>query len=112
MAEHYSIVSSNENYSEDFNRHRQRIEQEFDFDNNVRDAAPGEDLITYSMIKNLHETALRELHQIMQMIWTNGDFIDDWRKSVILSFHKSGKDPTERTSYRPISLTCTIGKLM
>ena len=115
MAKHYSKVISSESYSDEFNRQMQNIEQDYDFEsqlvedynapimmtemktilNNVKDAAPGEDLISYSMIKNLHDTALCELHKIIQKIWTNGEFIDSWRKSVILSFLKAGKDQRE-----------------
>ena len=136
LAMHFSSVSSNNNYPDNFNRTRIRLEQTaIDFTappNNqteiynlpiseneliqalksCSDSAPGEDKITYSMLKRLHSTALNELLQIMNQIWSNGIFSDDWRKAIVLSFAKPGKNPHQVTSYRPIALTSSLCKLM
>ena len=132
MAQHYSRVSSTDSYTAQFNRERLLIETEMDFEElieedynapiqmiemkmilrDTRDSAPGEDLITYSMVRNLHETALTELHSIINELWKTGTFVDAWRRSVVLSFLKPGKDPSLPTSYRPVSLTSTLCKLM
>ena len=136
LAEHFSSVSSNNHYSEIFNRNRSIIEQTaIDFTSppanqieeynqpisinelnlalkSCSDSAPGEDQITYSMLKNLYPTAHNEVLKIMSKIWLNGLFPDDWRKAIVLSFPKPGKNPQETTSYRPIALTSSICKLM
>ena len=132
MALYYARISSNESYSEDFNRERPNLERELNFESyltedynspiqmkevkmvlsEVQDSAPGADLITYSMVKNLHDTALSELHKMMAELWKRGEFIPKWRKSIVLSFLKPGKDPTEKSSYRPVSLTSTVCKIM
>ena len=132
MAEHYARISSSESYSQEFNDRRTQLETELDFETNitedynspilinelevalknVRDSAPGEDLVTYSMIRNLHDSALRELHSIMDELWKRGEFLHSWRKSIVLSFLKPGKDPTVKSSYRPVSLTSTVCKIM
>ena len=78
----------------------------------IKDSAPGPDVITYSMIKNLHETALTELLAIMNAMWSGGFFVDEWRRSTLLSFLKSGRDPSSPNSYRPVNLTSAICKLM
>ena len=103
MARHYSKVSSNQSYTKQFNRDRPRLEEEFNFETNieeeynapitmkelesvlseVRDSAPGEDLVTYSMIGNLHKTALSELREVMNELWIGGTFVDSWRKSLL-----------------------------
>ena len=92
MADYYSKVSSGENYSEEFNRYRLNIESELSFElenynapiqiyevedalRDVKDSAPGVDLITYSMVRNLHQTALTELHEIMSELWWEGEFV-------------------------------------
>ena len=35
-----------------------------------------------------------------------------WKEATILPIHKKGKDKGKATSYRPISLTSCVGKLM
>ena len=76
------------------------------------DSAPGEDLITYSMMKNLHPSAIQELTSIINEFWTRGEYPNEWRKGIVLSFSKQNKDPSQKTSYRPIALTSSVGKLV
>jgi len=35
-----------------------------------------------------------------------------WKKAIVMPVPKTGKDPTSTASYRPISLTSTMGKSM
>lgn len=132
LAEHYSSVSSSENYSANFNRSRVRQELlplNFHPTNNepynepitmgeligalrtYQDSAPGEDLITYSMIKHLHPTSQNFLLHIINKIWLEGVFPANWRRAIVLPFLKPGKDPSQTSSYRPIALTSCICKL-
>ena len=45
-------------------------------------------------------------------IWINDDFPVGWRHSIVLPVLKPGKDPKNAASYRPISLTPTLCKIM
>lgn len=133
LADHYRLVSSSENYPNEFNRVREvRETRDLNFDtdrhemyNSVimiselkgvlktcSDSAPGQDLISYSMIKHLHESSLNLLLYIMNKIWREGVFPTKWKKAIILSFLKPGKNPHQVSSYRPIALTSCVCKLM
>ena len=133
MGNHFSAVSSCNNYSATFNQHRQLAEQnKLNFqpisleDYNApitideiaaalktcNESAPGEDLITYSMLKHLHPTALLELANIANGFFMTGQFPEAWSRATVLSFLKPGKDRTLQTSYRPIALTSCVCKLV
>jgi hypothetical protein len=36
----------------------------------------------------------------------------DWKHSIIIPIHKTGKNPSDPLSYRPISLTSNLNKIM
>ena len=55
---------------------------------------------------------LRNSLNVFNEIWKYGDFPSDWRKVIIFSVPKPGKDPTNPTNYRPIALTGCICKPM
>lgn len=133
LADHYSNISSSESYSQDFLRLKARAERtpiEFNEENNAdynvpmsllelkialkscRNTAPGNDRIHYQMLKHLHISACELLVSIFNRLWTEGSYPRSWREAEILSFHKPGKPPGHETSYRPISLTSCLGKLM
>lgn len=132
LADHFSAVSSSENYTEDFNRIRtreERVHLNFDTAENEEyndeiamselisalgscdDSAPGEDMITYSMLKHMHQSCKQLLLNIFNRIWTLGVFPDKWRIAIVLAFLKLGKTPGMTTSYRPIALTSCVCKL-
>ena len=132
LSEHFASVSSSQNYSDNFNRHRTRQERariNFNSRNNEEynapitmnellgalrsctDSAPGADLITYSMLKHMHHTCKQFLLQIINKIWTDGVFPNSWRMAIVLAFIKPGKNPLLESSYRPIALTSCVCKL-
>jgi len=45
-------------------------------------------------------------------IWANGQMPKEWRHAIVLPIVKPGKDPHQAKSYRPISLTPTLSKVM
>jgi hypothetical protein len=47
-----------------------------------------------------------------QKIWETGTVSSLWKKAIVVPVLKTSKDPTSTTSYRPISLTSTMGKSM
>lgn len=140
LAETYAKTSSTNNFSEAFKRYVSDSERDslqvpspsatIDSDvealndsfslHELREAirgakknrSPGEDKIPYEMIQNLHKSALKVLLKIYNGVWNNGSLPRDWKHSIILPILKPSKDPTKPESYRPISLTSCMCKIM
>src|SRR5688572_21885651 len=74
--------------------------------------SPGDDKIPYEFIKHLHKNALKILLVLYNQIWTENQLPDDWHHAIILPILKPNKNATSPESYRPISLTSTICKIM
>ena len=79
---------------------------------NTTDSAPGKDKINFSMIKQLPPNGMTYLLNMFNDIWNNGVFPDEWRHAVIIPLAKPGKDPSNPSNYRPISLTACLCKCM
>ena len=77
-----------------------------------KNSSPGHDKICYAMLKNLPQNGLISLLDLYNSSWSNGVVPANWKHSVVCPIPKSGKDPSDRRSYRPISLTSHIGKIM
>lgn len=73
--------------------------------------APGPDGIPYLLLKNLPRKTIVQLMHIINAIFLLQHFPNDWKKAVVILVHKPGKDPSLPSSYRPISLLNTLGKL-
>ena len=129
--EHFSKISSADNYSPHFRNIRDnKITIDFGRDNSeeynmkltlkeLRDAlsstetsAPGEDNILYEMLKHFPEEAKRFLLKILNKIWETGVLPKTWKISVVIPAKKPNKDAHQTTSYRPIALTSCVCKLM
>ena len=74
--------------------------------------AAGEDDIPYEMIKHLGPKAREMLLHIYNKSWGGEEIPNKWRTAIIKTLLKNGKDPKATTSYRPISLTSCLGKIM
>ena len=74
--------------------------------------APGPDGITNEMIKHLSSYAKEYLLEIFNQSWTSGIYPQFWKEAIIIPIPKKGKDKTQCTSYRPISLLSCLGKTM
>ena len=74
--------------------------------------APGEDKIPYEMIKQLGPKAKKLILHMYNAIWRGEPIPQAWRTAVILPMLKEGKDPELPSSYRPISLTDCLGKIL
>ena len=74
--------------------------------------APGPDQITNEMLINMGPQAKKKLLQLINDSWRTGIVPEVWKEATILPIHKKGKDKKKATSYRPISLTSCVGKLM
>ena len=74
--------------------------------------ASGDDDIPYEFIKNLGPHAKEMLLHLYQRCWEGEGIPSRWRHAVIKTLLKDGKDPKLTTSYRPISLTSCLGKIL
>jgi len=74
--------------------------------------ASGYDGISNEMIHHLGEEGRKALLYIMNLSWKKKQVPSDWRKAIIIPIPKPGKDPKKTSSYRPISLTGCVAKLM
>ena len=74
--------------------------------------AAGEDDIPYELIKNLGPKAKELLLHIYNRCWEGEGIPPKWRTAIIKPLLKDGKDPKQTASYRPISLTSCLGKLL
>ena len=72
--------------------------------------SPGPDCITNEMIINLGNPY--KLLEIYNKSWEEGLLLQSWREATMIPIHKPGKAKTEATSYRSISLTSCMVKLL
>lgn len=73
--------------------------------------APGYDLITGAVIKQLPQKVLITLTQIFNAILRIGHFPSQWKVAQIILVPKPGKPTDLAVSYRPISLLSILSKL-
>ena len=135
MADAYAEISSNDNYSPQFSKHRKTEEnrsikyRSMDDECNtynqpltmremkqaiaaVKESSPGEDAITYSLIKNSHENLKEKLLMIYNKIFLQHTFPDSWKTAVIIPIPKPNKSHSTPQNFRPISLTSCLCKLV
>ena len=74
--------------------------------------APGEDNIPYELIQKLPKPATKLLLSFINQVWETGILPNAWRHSIVIPAIKPGKNPAQANSYRPISLTSTLCKIM
>ena len=135
LAEHFSSISSNNNFNDTFINTKEKFEDEnsniinsnsqmdlpinqpFTFDElqsaiqHKREISPGPDNISYSFIKHLTTQSLLIMLSIFNLIWENGQIPPQWRHSIVIPIPKPNKSPYDTTSYRPISLTSCVCKI-
>lgn len=74
--------------------------------------APGFDLITGQVVKQLPEKAKRKLLYLINATFRLRCVPTIWKVAEVIMILKPGKEPTEAKSYRPISLLPVLSKLM
>jgi hypothetical protein len=72
---------------------------------------PGPNVIPNRALKHIHQRAVSLLAQIFSAVLLTHHFPTVWKHARVISILKLGKDPALPSSYRPISLLDTIGKL-
>ena len=74
--------------------------------------APGPDGVSNDMLKHLGPVARKMLLEIFNRSWNKGLVPEVWKTAHLVPVLKKGKDKTDPSSYRPISLLSCVGKLM
>ena len=74
--------------------------------------APGTDKISNDMLIHLGPLAKKKLLQIFNASWKSGKIPTIWKKAIMIPIPKPGKPRSQVDSYRPISLTSCVCKLM
>ena len=77
-----------------------------------KNSASGEDTIPYEFYQRLPGVEKLKLVKFFNFLWENHKFPDQWRNAYAIPIPKPNKPPTSTNSYRPISLTITLCKLM
>lgn len=134
LGTYYQTISSSNNYPPAFRRHKVLKETNFvlhteNTDNEAyncpftaeelefaltkcKGTSPGDDNITYEMIKNLCQDMKRYTLEIYNKIWSERVFPSSWRNALIVPIPKPGKPKDISSSYRPISLTSCVCKVL
>lgn len=73
--------------------------------------APGPDKIDTKLLKNLPQKTIVQLMYIINGILKTGHYPKTWKNATIIPIPKAGKDLTNPTNYRPISLLSTMSKI-
>lgn len=133
FSDSFETNSSDSNYSEEFQRYKAATETNnpiqitedispinkpitiFELEESIgslKNSSPGPDNIPNVFIKNLPQEAKTYLLAIYNKVWKSHHFPKAWLHSYIVPIPKPNKPKDERSSYRPISLTCSLCKVM
>lgn len=133
IAERLSQNSSSAHYTQNFQRHKNDAEKtRLNFTSNNKEnyniaftleelesslsdtgnTSPGPDGISYNILRHLPRETLGVLLNVFNNIWTTQAFPDSWRLATVVPIPKPGKDHSDASNYRPISLTSCLCKLM
>jgi hypothetical protein len=74
--------------------------------------APGYDLITGKILKELSRKGFRAVTQICNAILRLEYFPCHWKVGQVIMIAKPGKNPADVTSYRPVSLLPILSKIL
>ena len=75
-------------------------------------SSPGEDKISYSMLKQIPNSCLRIICLFFNQSWSSGNIPASFKHAIVLPILKFGKNKSDSNSYRPISLTNSLAKIM
>jgi ribonuclease HI len=78
----------------------------------LRDSTPGEDGIPYCFLSKLNASSQGHLLDILNHVFDTGAVPDEWKTQIIIPILKPSKDPEDASSYRPIALSATMGKIL
>ena len=78
----------------------------------IPNKAPGPDNIPNDLLQHLGTKAKQKLLKLYNKSWKTGIIPQTWKKATMMPLLKQGKPKTKGDSYRPISLTSCVCKLM
>lgn len=132
MANYFEMVSKTTNYDPKFLQINNQKKITLDFDTQIaldynlpftlfeleeslaksKDSAPGPDTISNDMLKNLTPEMKNTLLNMYNQLWENNTYPDSWKEATVIPILKPNKSKLLPSSYRPISLTCCMGKIL
>ncbi|MDW3615091.1 MAG: reverse transcriptase family protein, partial [Nitrososphaeraceae archaeon] len=136
IASNLADSSKSSNYSQAFINHRGQVENDYIISHPTKNdlnpinesfsineletaikqsknkSSPGPDCITYEMIKHLPAESLKILLELFNKSWDTGSLAADWKEALVLPLAKYGANPSDPNSYRPISLTSVLCKIL
>ena len=136
FAKTFELVSKNSNYGKEFIKNKnlfikeninilnkQPIQNDILDENfniyellhvlqSTKNSAPGKDNVTYEILKHFSMNSLQHVLTFYNYIWCHGQIPDQWKLSTVIPILKQGKNKHDTLSYRPISLTSNLGKIM
>lgn len=141
LVSHYSSMSSNDNLAAHFKDHKSKMEKvieeieqkqtlnneinnssnlnkEFSYNELIaalrkkKSTAPGADQIHYTILKELPSQSKQILLNLINKSWVDGTLPDQWKEATVIPILKANKNHNMPSSYRPISLTSAICKIM
>jgi hypothetical protein len=74
--------------------------------------APGQDKINNILLKKLPSRGISYLLFIIIACMKFSYFPEEWKKAKVIPIPKPGKDHSDPSSYRPISLLCSLSKIL
>ena len=77
----------------------------------TNDSSPGDDEITYSLLKNLSQSSLSNLLNIYNQMFSLGNFPTQFKRGLIIPIYKPGKPKDQVSSFRPITMLSCVGKV-
>ena len=77
-----------------------------------RNSAPGPDGIHPKFITKIYSYLIKPLKQIFNVSLSTGIVPDTWKFSEVIPIYKNNRKPNQAASYRPVSLTSYISKLL
>ncbi|XP_072384622.1 uncharacterized protein [Diabrotica undecimpunctata] len=78
----------------------------------IKNSSAGPDDIPSIFLKHLQAGTLLKLLALYNKIWFSQSFPSLWRQSLIIPIKKNDSSSNFASAYRPISLTCTMCKLL
>ena len=126
MAEHLAQVSRGQRADPTPRRQTKRVVTDFSpgeaeftrcelqtaIDELEQKKSPGQDEVYNEWLQHLGERAQAALLHVCNLSWTTATLPEAWTTATVIPAHKPGRDPTHPASYRPISLTSGVSKVM